>query len=441
MRYHPHTEDDVARLLAAIGAPSIEALFAPIPKALRLDRPLRLPAPLDERALFDLFEGLAAKNRIRPVPFLGAGAYPHHVPAAVDQLLLRSEFYTAYTPYQPELAQGTLQAIFEFQSLVCLLTGLPLSNASMYDGATACAEAALLALRQKPGRGQIVLSRALHPSYREVVRAYLHAGGREVVEVPFDPKTGRTDGAAFAKALTEKTAFALVQSPNFLGAVEDLRPLAQAAHGAGALFGAAVAEPVSLGLFEPPGALGADVCVGELQSFGSGLSYGGPGCGFFAAREEFLRQLPGRLCGETVDSRGQRAFVLTLSTREQHIRRENATSNICTNNALNALAATIHLALLGRRGLRELALLNWRRARYAREKLGRALFSAPSFNEVAVVADGKAVARARAAGIVPGLPLGRFYPDLPGLDAALLVCATELHSRERIDELAAALRG
>ncbi|MHB1844610.1 MAG: aminomethyl-transferring glycine dehydrogenase subunit GcvPA [Deltaproteobacteria bacterium] len=437
MRYHPHTEADVTRLLAAIGAPSLDALFAPIPEPLRLKRPLRLPPPLDERSLLDYFEGLAAKNRVSPAPFLGAGAYPHHVPAAVDQLLLRSEFYTAYTPYQPELAQGTLQAIFEFQTFVCLLTGLEVANASMYDGATASAEAALLALRLRRGRGQVVLSRALHPSYRDVVRTYLHAGGREVVEVPFDPKTGRTDAVAFEKALSEKTAFALVQSPNFLGAVEELRPLADATHRAGALFGAAVTEPLSLGLFEAPGALGADVCVGELQSFGNGLSFGGPGVGFFAAKAEFLRQLPGRLCGETVDNRGKRAFVLTLSTREQHIRRENATSNICTNHGLCALASTIHLALLGRRGVRELALLNWRRARHARQTIGQRRFSAPIFNEFVVSADERAVARAREAGFVPGLPLSRFLPELSD---ALLVCVTELHSPERIDSLAAVLR-
>ena len=437
MRYHPHTDADVVRLLAAVGAPSLEALFAPIPEALRLSRPLRLPEPLDERALLDYLGGLAAKNRSEP-PFLGAGAYPHHVPPAVDQLLLRSEFYTAYTPYQPELAQGTLQAIFEFQTLVCLLTGLEVANASMYDGATACAEAALLALRLRRDRRQIILSRALHPSYREVVRTYLHPSGVDIVELPFDPKTGRTDAAALARAATEKTALVLVGSPNFFGVVEDLAPLAEVAHRAGALFGVAVTEALSLGLLAAPGELGADVAVGEFQSFGNGASFGGPGVGFLATRDEFLRQLPGRLCGETQDREGRRAYVLTLSTREQHIRRENATSNICTNHALCALASTMHLAILGKVGLRELALINYRRARYARERLGQPRFTGPTFNEFVVHADARSLARARERGLVPGLSLDRHFPELAGTQ---LLCVTELHDRRRIDELAAALRG
>ncbi|MHB8418769.1 MAG: aminomethyl-transferring glycine dehydrogenase subunit GcvPA [Myxococcales bacterium] len=437
MRYHPHTDADVARLLAAVGAPSLEALFSSVPEALRLSRPLRLPEPLDERALGDYLGGLAARTRAAP-PFLGAGAYPHHVPAAVDQLLLRSEFYTAYTPYQPEISQGTLQAIFEFQTFVCLLTGLEVANASMYDGATACAEAALLALRLKGDRRKVVLSRALHPAYRDVVHTYLVPGGAEIQLVDFDPKTGRTDAAALARALDAKTAIAILGSPNFFGVIEEVAPAAAAAHAAGALLGVAVTEPVSLGLLAPPGELGADVAVGELSSFGNGLNDGGPGVGFFAAREAFLRQLPGRLCGETVDQEGRRGFVLTLSTREQHIRRESATSNICTNTGLCALAATMHLAILGKVGLRELALLNWRRARYAREKLGGARFTAPTFNEFAIDASAKSLARARERGLVPGLPLGRYYPELEG---ALLTCVTELHGRAQIDELAGTLRG
>ena len=435
MRYHPHTDADVRRMLAAVGAPSLDALFASIPDALKLKRPLRLPEPADERGLGDYLGGLAAQNRAAP-PFLGAGAYPHRVPAAVDQLLLRSEFYTAYTPYQPELAQGTLQAIFEFQTFVCLLTGLEVANASMYDGATACAEAALLALRLGKDRRKVVMSRALHPAYRDVVHTYLVPGGAEIQLVDYDPKTGRTDLAALGKALDAKTAIVLLGSPNFFGVVEDVKAAAAAAHAAGALVGVAVTEALSLGLLASPGELGADVAFGELQSFGNGLTFGGPGVGFFATREAFLRQLPGRLCGETVDADGRRGFVLTLSTREQHIRRENATSNICTNNGLCALAATIHLALLGKGGLRELALLNWRRARYARERLGGSRFSGPAFNEMVVRADAKAVARARERGLVPGLPLGRHYPELEG---HLLTCVTELHDRAAIDALAAAL--
>jgi glycine dehydrogenase subunit 1 len=436
VRYHPHTEADVKRLLAAIGAPSLEALFSSIPESLKLKRALQLPEPIDERGLADYLGALAAKNRWQP-PFLGAGAYPHHVPSAVDQLLLRSEFYTAYTPYQPELAQGTLQAIFEYQTFVCLLTGLEVSNASMYDGATACAEAALLGLRLKKDRRKVVLSRALHPSYRDVIHTYLVPGGAEIALVDYDPNTGRTDAAALAKAVDANTALVLVGSPNFFGVVEDVRQAADVAHQADALLAVATSEAVSFGLLASPGELGADIAVGELQSFGNGPTYGGPGVGFFATRDVFLRQLPGRLCGETVDIEGQRAFVLTLSTREQHIRRENATSNICTNNGLCALAATMHLAILGKGGLRKLALLNYRRARYAREKLGKLRFSGPSFNEFVVAADAKAVERARAKGFVPGLPLDRHYPELAG---TLLTCVTELHDKARIDALAEALR-
>ncbi len=438
MRYLPHTEADIRRLLGAVGAPSLDALFSSIPEPLRLSRPLELPPAADERALLGELSALAEKNlRVPPERvFLGAGAYPHHVPVAVDQLLLRSEFYTAYTPYQPELAQGTLQAIFEFQTFVCLLTGLPVANASMYDGATACAEAALLALRLRRGRKKIVVSRALHPAWRATMRTYLAATGSEIVEVPYDGRTGRTDGAALAAAADARTALVLVGSPNYFGVVEDVREAAAAARQAGALLAVGVAEALSLGLLAPPGELGADLAVGEFGSFGGAVSFGGPGVGFFAAREEHLRQIPGRLCGETVDAEGRRAYVLTLATREQHIRRASATSNICTNHALGALAATIHLGLLGKSGLRSLALLNYRRARYARQRIGRARFSGPVFNEFVIEADAAVAARARAAGFVAGLPLGRDYPELSG---ALLTCVTELHEKTAIDALAKVL--
>jgi len=373
---------------------------------------------------------------VTPVPFLGAGAYPHHVPSAVDQILLRSEFYTAYTPYQPELAQGTLQAIFEFQTFVSLLTGLPVANASMYDGATSAAEAALMALRIKKGRRQVVVSRAVHPSYRAVLKTYLTAADTELTEVPYDSKTGETDLAELRRAVGSNTALVLLQSPNFFGVIESMRQSAEIAHSAGALLCAAATEALSFGLLASPGDAGADIAVGELQSFGNGMSFGGPGLGFFAGKEEFLRQFPGRLVGETVDLDDKRAFVLTLSTREQHIRRENATSNICTNHGLCALGATVHLALLGRTGLRELALLNYRRARYAREKLGKLRFSGHTFNEFVI--EGGDLDRARAAGVTPGLQLGDHYPELTG---QLLVCVTELHDRQAIDGLAKALRG
>ncbi len=436
MRYHPHSDEDVSRLLAVLGKPSLDSLFESIPAGLRLKRSLELPEALDERGLIDLFYEIGSHNRVTPVPFLGAGAYPHHVPAVVDQILLRSEFYTAYTPYQPELAQGTLQAIFEFQTFVSLLTGLPVANASMYDGATSAAEAALMALRIKKGRRQVVVSRAVHPSYRAVLKTYLTAADTELTEVPFDSKTGETDLAELRKAVGSNTALVLLQSPNFFGVIESLRQSAEIAHSAGALLCAATTEALSFGLLTSPGDAGADIAVGELQSFGNGMSFGGPGLGFFAGKEEFLRQFPGRLVGETVDLDDKRAFVLTLSTREQHIRRENATSNICTNHGLCALGATVHLALLGRTGLRELALLNYRRARYAREKLGKPRFSGHTFNEFAV--EGGDVAGAQAAGLTPGLPLGDHYPELAG---QLLVCVTELHDRQAIDGLAKAIRG
>jgi glycine dehydrogenase subunit 1 len=436
VRYHPHDEEDVERVLALLGKKSIDELFVSIPKELQLARPLDIPPPLDERSLFAIFGELAAKNRSVP-PFIGAGAYPHHVPAAVDQLLLRSEFYTSYTPYQPEISQGTLQAIFEFQTFVSLLSGLPVANASMYDGATACAEAVLLALRLKKERPRILISRAVHPSYRAVIRTYLSANGAELVELPFDARTGRTDQAALAKSIDARTSLVLLQSPNFFGVIEDLKTAAEATHAAGALLAVAVSEALSLGLLRSPGELGADIAVGELQSFGNGMSFGGPGVGFFASREEYLRQMPGRLCGETVDQEGRRAFVLTLSTREQHIRRDQATSNICTNTGLCALAATMHLGILGKNGLRELALLNYRRAHYARTTLGPPRFSGATFNEFVVPATAAQLARAEERGITPGLALAQDYPELAGQS---LVCVTELHDKAAIDILAAALR-
>lgn len=439
MRYHPHSEADIAAMLQAVGAPSLDALFDSIPRELQLQRPLDVPEALDERALLDHLAALAAKGPSAP-PFLGAGAYPHHVPAAVDQLLLRSEFYTAYTPYQPEISQGTLQAIFEFQTYVALLTALDVANASMYDGATAAAEAALLCSRVHSDRSAVALARSLHPAYRKVVRSYLEPTGVEVREVAFG-SDGRTDLAAVRTAL-DGAAGLIVGYPNFFGIVEPLKDLAALCRERGALLVSATTEPVAFGLLAAPGALGADIAVGEMQSFGNGLSFGGPGLGFFAAREAVLRQMPGRLCGATVDRQGRRGFVLTLSTREQHIKRERATSNICTNHGLNALAATIHLSLLGQKGLQDLARINWQRARYARAQLEQAglppLFRGPAFNEFAVRADVAAVrAKMAAAGIDGGLELQGDYPELEG---GLLFCVTEVHSRAAIDGLAAALR-
>ncbi len=372
-------------MLEAAGAKTLDELFRSIPDSLKLGRPLEVPPPVDEIALFAEFRQLAARNQVDHPPFLGAGAYPHHVPPAVDQLLLRGEFFTAYTPYQPEISQGTLQALFEWQTFVCLLTGLEVANASMYDAASATAEAVLMATRVT-SRNKVVVSAAVHPEYRKVLTTYLASTGDEVMTVPY-AEDGRTDLAALEKAVDGRTAAVVVGYPNFFGVVDALPEAAVIARKAGALAVSVTAEPVAFGLLQAPGALGADVAVGTMQSFGNPLNFGGPSPGFFATREVHVRQMPGRLAGATVDKHGRRGFVLTLSTREQHIRRERATSNICTNSGLTALAATIHLALLGRRGLADLARLNFSRARMLREAMRKAgfglRFSGPVFNEQA----------------------------------------------------------
>jgi len=445
VRYHPHTPEDLRQMLETVGAKSLEDLFRSIPERLRLSRPLEVPAPIDEIELLAEFRRLAARNQVEHPPFLGAGAYPHHVPPTVDQLLLRGEFFTAYTPYQPEISQGTLQALFEWQTLVCLLTGLEVANASMYDGATATAEAVLMATRLT-GRKRIAVSAAVHPEYRKVLATYLASTGDEVVTVPYG-EDGRTDLAALGRAVDERTAALVIGYPNFFGVVDALPEAAAVARKAGALTIAATAEAVALGMLKGPGELGADLAVGTFQSFGNPLNFGGPAPGFFAAREAHVRQMPGRLAGATVDKLGRRGFVLTLSTREQHIRREKATSNICTNSGLTALAATIHLSLLGKAGLARLAQLNYERGRRLRDamrKVGFGLrFSGPTFNEMAFeVGDAEAVVeRLARRGIAAGAPLGRWYPDDPRMKGALLCVATEVHSPELIELFAQSVKG
>ena len=444
MRYIPHTEADVRRMLDTIGLPDTAALFAAVPDAARLGRPLDLPPPLGEQELARELRTLARRNANCEGGdwFLGAGMYPHFIPAAVDAIASRSEFYTAYTPYQPEISQGTLQTIFEWQSLICSLTGLDVANASLYDGASATAEAALMALRVTRRR-RIVVSAGLHPHTMEVLRSYLRGIDVEIATPPRDT-SGRNPSAP--EAVDADTACLLVQQPNFLGCVEELERGAAACRARGALFLVVVSEALSLALLRAPGDQGADIVCGEAQSFGIPMSFGGPALGFLAARQTYLRQLPGRLCSETVDRRGKRGFVLTLATREQHIRRERATSNICTNQGLCLLAATVYLALLGRRGLQQLARLNFAKAQYAaarvRENPRLSLpCSAPVFNEFAIrVPDSaaEALARARDAGIVGGLELSPYAPDL---GPAVLVCTTELATREAIDRLLAALAG
>jgi glycine dehydrogenase subunit 1 len=445
VRYHPHTPDDVRAMLDAVGATSVSDLFRSIPEKLRLKVPLAVEPALDEIALFAEARRLAARNPVDHPPFAGAGCYPHHVPPAVDQLLLRSEFFTAYTPYQPEVAQGTLQALFEWQTYCCLLTGLDVANASMYDGATATAEAALMATRIT-GRKKLVVSAALHPEYRKVLATYLRSTHDDVVTVPFGDD-GRTDLAALAKAVDGATAAVVIGYPNFLGVADALPEAAAIAKKAGALTVSATAEGVAFGLLQAPGALGADVATGSLQSFGNPMSFGGPAPGFFATRDAHLRAMPGRLCGATVDRQGRRGFVLTLSTREQHIRREKATSNICTNSGLAALAATIHLTLLGKQGLSQLAKLNHARLRTLRDAFARVgikpAFSGPVFNEQAFdVGDAEAViARLARKGIVAGAPLARWYPEHPKAKGALLCVATELHTPELIELFARSVKG
>ncbi len=445
MRYHPHTPGDVRQMLDVCGVSSISDLFRSIPAKLRLERPLDVPAATDEVSLLAEFQRLAARNRTEHPPFIGAGAYAHHVPPVVDQLLLRGEFFTAYTPYQPEIAQGTLQALFEWQTFVTLLTGLEISNASMYDGASATAEAVLLATRAT-NREKVVVSAALHPEYRKVLATYLASTGDEIVTVPYGPD-GRTDLEALDAAVDDRTAAVVVGYPNFFGVIDALPEAAAIAKRGGALAISATSEAVSLGLLQAPGALGADVAVGTLQSFGNGVSFGGPAPGFLAIREGLVRQMPGRVAGATVDRTGRRGFVLTLSTREQHIRREKATSNICTNAGLAALAATIHLSLLGKGGLAHLARLNHARGKQLRDAMKNAgfglRFSGPTFNEAAFeVGDAQAVVdRMARKGIAAGVPLSRWYPDDPRMKGALLSVATELHTPELIELFAQSVRG
>jgi len=427
-------------MLEAIGLGSAEELFDSIPQDLRLQRPLNTPAALSEIELLNTFEQMGARNAgARRICFLGGGAYSHYIPTIVDHILSRSEFFTAYTPYQPEISQGTLQTIFEFQTLVCQLTGMEVANASMYDGSTALAEAVLMAERVTK-RSKVVASTAAHPQYLEVVRTYVQHAGIHLELVDFDEKTGQST-RALAEAIDDQTAALVVQSPNFFGCVEDLATLADAAHAKGALLVVAITEAISLGLLKSPGACGADIVVAEGQSFGVPLSFGGPYVGLFATREKYARQIPGRLVGEAYDKQGRRGFVLTLATREQHIRREKATSNICTNEGLIALAATVYLETMGRRGIQEVAQQCAQKAAYAAGRIARLdgyslPFAGPVFNEFVVRAPRKAVellARlGKEKGIDGGIALSRFMSDQPN---DFLVCVTETNSREQIDAL------
>ena len=443
MRYLPHTPQDRREMMQAIGIKAIDELFIDVPRSALLDTPVDLPAHAGELEVERALTRMAARNvPAGSVPFfVGAGAYRHHVPAAVDHLIQRSEFLTAYTPYQPEVSQGTLQVLFEFQTQVALLTGMDVANASMYDGATACAEAVMMANRVTRRR-RAVLSGGLHPQYAEVVRTQARFIDTEVVAGTPDAD-GKEDLAAL---IDGDTSCVVVQNPTFFGHLRDLRKLAEACHAAGALLVVAVTEAVSLGAVTPPGAMGADIVVGEGQSLGNALNFGGPYLGLFAARDKFVRQMPGRLCGETVDADGRRGFVLTLSTREQHIRREKATSNICTNSGLCSLAFTIHLSLLGEDGFTQLAALNHERACEAAAAVaaldGVAVLNDAFFNEFTVrlprPAAGVVDALAER-GILAGVPVSRLLPGT-GLDDLMLVAATETTTSEDIAALAAGLQ-
>src|SRR5689334_23076192 len=433
MRYLPKSPADRKAMLQAIGARSIDDLFSPIPAEYRLERDLKVPRQMAESEIVDWFRERSRENGDSYATFLGAGAYAHYRPVIIDSLISRGEFLTAYTPYQAEISQGTLQAIFEFQTMICELTGMEVANASMYDGSTAAAEAVMMAVRLT-GRRSVVIARSVHPEYREVLTTYAHHQNLPLSTISYED-SGRLNLEALEKSITPDTACVLIQSPNFFGTVEDADAIAGIAHRKGAMLAVSIAEAVSLGIVEPPRQ--ADVIAMEAQSFGVPLGFGGPYCGVIATKEKFVRQMPGRLVGQTTDRKGKRGFVLTLATREQHIRREKATSNICTNQALVALMANIFMTVYGKIGLRELAKQNLAKAAYASAQFGKhakVLFSgAPRFNELVVqTQEDPYVINSRLLGhkIVGGLPLRKFFPELGN---AALWCCTEMTTRSAID--------
>ncbi len=444
MRYLPLTDGDRREMLAAIGVGSVDDLFVDVPQEARRDRPVELPEHLGEMEVEHAFAAMAARNlSAADVPsFLGAGAYGHHVPAAVDHLIQRGEFLTSYTPYQPEVSQGTLAYLFEFQTQVALITGMEVANASLYDGATACAEAVTMAARITK-RKKVVLSGGLHPHYREVTETMTRFLGIEMAAAEPDWRGGED----LASGVDDGTACVVVQNPAFFGHLTDFTPLADACHAAGALLVVVVTEVVSLGAVRPPGEMGADIVAVEGQSLGNALNFGGPTVGVLAARQKHLRQMPGRLVGETTDVDGRRGFVLTLSTREQHIRREKATSNICTNAGLCALAFTIHLTLLGEVGFARLAALNHARAVRLADRLaaidGIDVVNDTFFNEFTVRLPKPALAVVDALAdrkILGGVPVARLYPGRAELERLLLVAVTEANTEAHIDALTEALR-
>ena len=442
MRFIPHTEQDIREMLETIGVQNVDQLFAGIPDNLQLgNKHLDLPPALSEIEVISALRQIQMRN---PDPeetssFLGAGAYRHYSPAVIASLIQRGEFSTSYTPYQAEVSQGTLQAIFEFQTMITMLTGMDVANASMYDGASALAEAVLMSNRINKQKEYLIAS-SVHPEYRQTTETYLRGTDLRLINVPYS-SDGKTDFEFIRANLNDRTSAVILQSPNFFGIVEEYEQLGRELKDQNTLLIVVVVEPLSLGILKPPGEREADIVVGEAQSFGLPVSYGGPYAGFFATRKKFVRQIPGRLAGETIDRKGRRSFVLTLSTREQFIRREKATSNICTNQGLCMLAATIYLAVMGKQGLRELALLNLRKADYLKNKLSKmkgfsVRFNSDTFNEV-VLRCPRPAAEVRDAlleyNILAGLPLGDYYQELAD---SLLICTTELNTVEAIDRLA-----
>lgn len=437
--YCPNSPEEIREMLAAIGVGSVEELFSPIPVALRAQS-FELPPGMSEFELFQRMKGLAEQNAAGVTNFIGGGFYDHHIPAVVDHLAGRSEFYTAYTPYQPECSQGTLQALYEYQTAICRLTGMEVSNASLYDGGTALAEGAMMALRVT-GRNRLVVDSGVNPFYRQIIATYLANLGVEIVDLPLH--NGVTNRPALASVLDDRTAAVIVQNPNFFGSLDDLTDLADEAHAKGALLVASV-YPVSLGLVASPASMGVDVVTGDGQSLGNPLSFGGPSFGFIATSKKYIRNLPGRIIGETVDREGTRGFVLTLQAREQHIKRHKATSNICSNQSLCALRGLIYLASLGKEGFAELARLNYDKAEYAKGLLGaikgvRVVNHAPTFNEFTLElpkAADQVVASLLQKGLAAGVPLGAHYP---GMERSLVVTVTEKRTKGEIDLLAAKL--
>ncbi len=436
-RFIPHTEEDIQEMLKAIGVERLEDLFEVISENYRLSNPLNLPGPISEPELIGHLRSLQSPLY---TCFLGGGAYHHFIPSVIPHLVARSEFYTTYTPYQPEISQGTLQAIFEYQTLMCQLTGMEVSNASMYDGASSLAEAVLMAYRITKKK-KVLLSEAVHPEYRKVIQTYIDPYQQQIIMIPYEKEGGRTDREILFDRLNGDVSAVVVQSPNFFGIIEDLPKIVEKVHLTGSLLIVGFSEAIAYGILAPPGSLGADIVAGEGQSLGIPLSYGGPYLGIFSTRERFVRNMPGRLVGETIDLEGRRGFVLTLATREQHIRRERATSNICTNEGLCALMATIFLSCLGKEGLKELAQMNLSKAEYAKKVVSQIRgcklnFNAPTFNEFVLEVERdpeRILDKLREEKILGGLSLRRFYPEL---SRHLLITVTEMNKREEIDRWA-----